>query len=182
MGSEQRIVVIFPWGNVPATHRSVPLKLWLWSRFFSLCLRCPDVYLCLRGAQEGHLGCRRENSIFYFIFKHLSVCLSVYVYVGTCAMVSMQRPEDICKSRFFPLTLWVPGINLRSSGLVANALTCWAVLHFFYIIFLLIATKSPLLSHPPRSTPDPCGLLHQKDKRKSTICIVHIVKLLVPAT
>lgn len=51
-------------------------------------------------------------------FMLLSVCVSTYrhTYHGTCT-------EDILQ-RLLPSTAWVPGIELRLSGLVVSALIC----------------------------------------------------------
>lgn len=54
-----------------------------------------------------------------------------YIYLFTCMCVctcygTRVRSEDNFGNQFSPSTLWASGIELRSSGLAASALTHWA--------------------------------------------------------
>jgi hypothetical protein len=61
---------------------------------------------------------------FFFFFKDLVI---YFMYVGTLSL-SSDTPEDSIRShyRWLWATMWLLGIELRTSGRAASALNCWA--------------------------------------------------------
>lgn len=49
-------------------------------------------------------------------------CVSACVFV--CVSVCVCRSEDNLEKLSAPSTMWVPGVKVKSSGLVTSALAC----------------------------------------------------------
>lgn len=60
---------------------------------------------------------------------HLFACVSVYVHIpvlvpgGVYMCATAHGSQRISRNRFSPSVMWVPGIELRPSGLVASDLS-----------------------------------------------------------
>jgi len=65
---------------------------------------------------------RRDSTLPPLLSCPLILLLRGYLDVRVCLCVCGQRTTH--RSRFFPSTMWVPGISFRSSGIVTKTFTC----------------------------------------------------------
>lgn len=71
-------------------------------------------------------------SVCLYLFVCVCECVHVCMCVCACVHVHVQDAHvgfrgTNSRSWFCPSTMWVPGVDLRWSGLVANTYICWAI-------------------------------------------------------
>lgn len=104
------------------------------SHCFTMLLICLSLtslrYGSCRHGSDSHLQKKGKPWRFYFLLN-LIILLSVFVHTCVCACVctlaGMLQPacggqRTTHRSQFSPLTLWVPGTELRPSAWVADML------------------------------------------------------------
>lgn len=105
-----------------------------------------------RAAAKGHQWKAREFRFLYVLklsFCFFITCFVLYACVYTCVLCHVCGSQQAtCRSRFFPLTTEVLGIELRSLGLTAGTFTHWATLLglakllFYYLIFVCVCAHA----------------------------------------
>lgn len=61
-------------------------------------------------ALEKSQRIKRTNIVFFAYLLHLKFLIKKYFWGGMCVTACMWRPEGTCKSYWYLLTMWVPGI------------------------------------------------------------------------
>lgn len=114
-----------------------------------------NFFLCDPTAQQ--LICETKKEISFFkTFTYLFIyCVCVHVCVcmcareRTCARIQKAEDEFGCVSSFSFFTVWVLGIELGLSCLVASALTHWTILpawNWVLVVYFSGPAHSPLMA------------------------------------
>lgn len=76
-----------------------------------------------RGCQQGEMQSTYPRSLhFFFFFTFLFIYL---VQVCVCRRAYVAVRGQLVTAEFSPSITWVPGIDLRWSGVVTSSLTCY---------------------------------------------------------
>lgn len=81
---------------------------------------------------------------YCYTFHYIVECVCVCVCTRAHTHTHTHYPQHVWESQrktyrscFSPTTVWIPGIELRLSGLVENIFTCWAILLVPTVLFLV---------------------------------------------
>lgn len=104
------------------------------------CSVCMCVCVCARS---------RSPKTTAIKFPYIVVCMCVRTHAHTdihthCPQHVWESQRKTYRSCFSPTTIWIPGIERRLSGLVANIFTCWAIWLVPTFFFLNVSTITKL--------------------------------------